>query len=158
MGHHLQPVESSEDHLQSVLTGSRPTTHSSQPGTTRVPSAGYQIINLKDLRCVKVEANDAVAVPGMTRPKLLPNELLSDLSESLLLSCSVSGLCIRHPICYVGNMVSQRPQHLNSTYIILKLFKISTNNSDQGYDIEMSLLEIEIKAVKARLRHHRCEF
>lgn len=30
-----------------------------------------------------MEANDAVTVAGMTRPKQLPNELLSDLAVSM---------------------------------------------------------------------------
>lgn len=32
--------------------------------------------------CAQVEANDAVTVASMTRPKLLPNEALSDLAVS----------------------------------------------------------------------------
>ncbi|KAM7262506.1 hypothetical protein ACFE04_000189 [Oxalis oulophora] len=32
--------------------------------------------------CEKVEANDAVTVAGMTKPKLLPHEVLSDLGVS----------------------------------------------------------------------------
>lgn len=42
-----------------------------------------------------MEANEAVAVAGMTKPKPLPNELLSDLSVSL----STKLQCFRVSLC-----------------------------------------------------------
>lgn len=81
-----------------------------------VRSANYINMMFRSNYCAQVEANDAVTVAGMTRPKPLPNEVLSDLAVSaatklqcyrvyILLSYSVS---FYFYLIYVCNLKTEK--------------------------------------------------